>query len=436
MVQLDIGLVTHLLECYLKPLFSCTPSSSINASTGRAAKGSSRFVDSTDISSRAALMEDEIIWKGGDVESAAKKDLFGSRIVFDVDCKAGILQRRHRGLGSCNVLYICCCSIQALKIGTYNSWEQYWPLVLPPLLILLEDSSPIYRLLGSRILNTTLLRAKNNTMTTGTLLLRSGVATLFRQNLEASLTFISAKLSAPLLQSAAESLILLSQCTTADLRTSLSPSSHVVQDGGRERFSQLGKLIDEGVLRVWAYAPASLSSLQESREAPTEALLEDDIELREAIDVVDASIVVISRLTQDDALGIGVARYLDVGLEFLTAQLMGLENKLERRKDSKRGTVSLQREVYSAKAIEALLVVCKAAPGVRIWSSRCLDGVVRCWTLLQDRQINNQIRQLFAHLDGIVAALSEAQPDLMQKHCRTLLDLDEHFFAPLVGKIL
>jgi hypothetical protein len=433
---LDVVLVSHLLQEYVKPLFGSTPSRNVNAATGRAAKAGLTDIAGT---STTALMEDEIIWKGGDVEHAAKCKVLGVTTIFEVEEDNRYLQRRHRGLGSYNVLYVCCLSIQAFQASGSSSWDHFWPLVLPPMLTLLEDSSPLYRLLGSRILNTTLLNGKDNMTLTGTLLLRTGVAALLRQNLVSSLTFISAKLSAPLLQSAATSLILLSQFTTANMYSSTSSPLYVIQDGGRERFTQLDKLIDDGILRVWAYAPASISALHESKEvtsvSPVAASTpdDDDDELTEANDVVNASIEALARLTRIDALGVGIARYLDVMLEFLTAQLMGLENKLERRKDSKRAMVSLQREIYSARAIEALLVVCKRAPGVRVWSSRCLDCVVRCWTLLQDQEATTQISRLLAYLDDILDALLDAQPDLMARQLQVLLELDEGFFMPLVG---
>jgi len=438
-VCLDTALVSYLLEVYIKPLFQSTPSRKINASTGRATKVDRNISDSAGLSSSAALMEDEIVWKGGDVEHAANMKILGSDLLFEVKSQPSFLQRRHRALGSSSVLYICFLSIHAFHITGSSSWDHFWPLVLPPVLTLLEDSSPLYRLLGSQILNTTLFCNNEKGALVGSLLLRTGVAALLRQTLESSLTFISAKLSAPLLQSAAKSLILLSQITTTDLRSNPSMSLNVNKDGGRERFAQLSKVVDDGVLRVWAYAPASVSAL-DSEEVimhTDKAIgIRVDGQEKEANDVVNASIDVLTRLTQPDALGLCIARYLDVTLDFLTTQLIGLESKLERRKEAKKDIVSLEREICSARAIESLLLVCRRAPGLRTWSSRCLDGVVRCWTVLQERQKNTQVQVLFVHLDGIIKALVEAQPGLLQQQLQKLLDLDEEIFSPLVSNKL
>jgi hypothetical protein len=145
---------------------------------------------------------------------------------------------------------------------------------------------------------------------------------------------------------------------------------------------------------------------------------------------------VITRLTSRDALGVGIARYLDLTLEFLTAQMMGLETRLDRHMATDRAGVTLDREICSARAVEALIVVCKQAPGVQTWSSRCLDAVARCWALLQDHRPTSQIKTLFAHLHNIVKALVDAHPRLMAQQLQKLIDLDRITFALLANPIV
>jgi hypothetical protein len=323
------------------------------------------------------------------------------------------------------VLFICCDSLMADRQGAGEILRERWPLVLPPLLAILEDSSPLYRLIGSRILSTTLLR--KNTSHVGSLLLQTGVATLLRQRLESNLTFISTELSAALLQSSADTLILLSQATTVDMYEVSSAPRNAIQDGGKERFDQLSRLMDEGVVRVWVYAPTTVASM----DLNTEVSSQEGSDL-EPSDILNASINVLIRLTEKECLGIGIARYLDLTLEFLTAQMIGLEARLDRKCKSDRTSITLDREICSARAIEALLMVCKQAPGVLTWSSRCLDAVARCWTLLQDRREEDKVKNLFAHLHNIVQALVDAQPHLMAQNLQKLIALDKATFEALV----
>lgn len=438
LVGLDQVLVTHLLQAYLKPLFSTTPSPSINASTGRATRASSNIVDGAAALSGGGLMEGEVVWKGGDVERGADSSLMGRSIVVDVEGDVRFLHARHRALGCCNVLYVCFCSIQTSHSMGAHSWNENWALVLPPLLALLEDASPLYRLLGARILATTLLKTDGKERQIGTLLLRTGVAPLLRQVLQSSLTYISTRLSAALIQSATEALFLLTIATTADLHTAPSSSSSSLPyrcDGGKERFEQMSTLVDEGVLRVWVYA-SSTTDIQ-AEEAACLGTLDDDNssddEDGEADNVVNTSIDTLTRLAQADALAVGLARYLDLVLEFLTGQLLGLETRMARRLGPNEASMSLDREISSSRAVEALIRACKNAPGVRTWSTRCLAATARCWAILNELREDRRIQELQSHLRSIVKALEDAQPDVMRPHLQMLLTLDERTFAPLLG---
>lgn len=432
--QLDSNMISYILDDYLKPIFRSTPSSSINASTGRIAKIDPNLSrGATIMSGGGASMQDETMWKGGDLETSSQTDVLGKKILFDVEHGDEILQKRHRALGCFNVLYICCSSILTAQESGTDLWQDNWPLILPPLLALLEDSTPLYRLLGSRILVTTLLKSKSTSSLVGTLLLKTGVATLFRQKLEANLTFISTKLSAALLQSSAEALIQLTQATTMDTHLSLHLPRNAVLDGGKERFEHWSKLMEEGVIRVWAYAPTLVSSLDDVLLNLETNADENGIESdTEASDVINASIQVLDRLAQPDLLGLGMARYLDLALEFLSAQLIGLEMRLNRHEKAEQASLSLNREICATKAMQSLLFVCKEAPGIRKWSSRCLDAAARCWVLLQDQQDRRQVTILFSHLHGTVQALSNAHPAFMSQQFQKLLDLDRTVFASLV----
>ena len=252
-----------------------------------------------------------------------------------------------------------------------------------------------------------------------------------------SLTYISTKLSAALMQSATEALFLLTIATTADLHT--APSSSYLPyrcDGGKQRFEQMSTLVDEGVLRVWAYA-SSTTDIQ-AEEAASLGTLDGDNNSSddgdgEADDVVNTSIDTLTRLAQADALAVGLARYLDLVLEFLTGQLLGLETRMARRLGPNEASMTLDREISSSRAVEALIRACKDAPGVRTWSTRCLTATARCWALLNELREGRRIQELQSHLRSVVKALEDAQPDVMRPHLQMLLTLDERMFAPLLG---
>lgn len=191
--------------------------------------------------------------------------------------------------------------------------------------------------------------------------------------------------------------------------------------------------MEEGVIRVWAYAPTLVSSLDDVLLNLETNADENGIESdTEASDVINASIQILDRLAQPELLGLGMARYLDLALEFLSAQLIGLEMRLNRHEKAEQASLSLNREICATKAMQSLLFICKEAPGIRKWSSRCLDAAARCWVLLQDQQDRRQVTILFSHLHGIVQALSNAHPAFMSQQFQKLLDLDRTVFASLV----
>lgn len=434
-LQMDI--VDSLLQSYLRPLFSTTPATSINEATGRARKANNKPT------AGGAPLEDEVIWKGGDLKRAQQMRLQGNLVVASEHGGQDVLQARHSGLGCEGVFYICCLAINHVHEDENDAWSQYWAQILPPLLQLLEDPSPRFRLAGTRILSETLLsdsRDPKRQIRVGTLLLRTGVAQIFRQALEASLTFISGRLAGALLQSTAEAWLSLISVTTDELSATQGRSAHALNldaDGGRARFEGLSKLIDDGVLRVWAYAPTSMTSYDLEDLAVTPTIREPVGETRERGDVIDASIAILVRMTSADALGVGIVRYLDVTLEFLTQQLLDIEGKVERAKQKGADStyrLSLERQVLAAEAIEALINVCTACPAIEPWCARCVTSATRCWLVLQETNDDGaRSSGLLSRLGGIIDALHRAKPDRLQHALRHLLELDRTTFTPFLG---
>lgn len=425
----DFELIQYILVSYLKPLFSSSTPSSINANTGRAAPAISNLSGSATSSSRGNLMDDEVMWKGGDVERSKAISIIGQKVIFTIASGDPVLRSRHRAIGCFNVFFFCC---KSLTHQRPSNWERVWPSVLPPLLTLLEDSAPLYRLIGSRILSTMMLGSPT---IMGTLLLRTGVEPLLRERLESNLTYINTTLSAALLQSSSEALHLLTQATTSEMRLGYPSPLNAIQDGGKLRYNQLSKIIDEGVLRVWAYASASMPDGEEGTLLPVSPGIDAKEMTRydkEASDTINASIEILIRMTRDDALGIGIARYLDVMLEFLTAQLLGLETRLSRHSLEEQKEISLDREICCARAIEALLSSCRKAPGVRTWSARCLTTVARTWVSLEHQQKRKQAQLLRASLQSILQMLSLAEPVLFKDLSERLLKVDSGAISTLM----
>lgn len=405
--------VDLIFQTYLRPLFSSTSSANINQHTGRARKQ-----EATGHANQP--MEEDIMWKGGDMSRARKTEVFGHKVVTSIEHDTLRSGLRHAGLGCEGVLYVCCQSLQARSHegGVYQDvWTQEWPNVIPPLLQMLEDPSPRYRLIASRILAKTALQAEpasRGARQMSSLLRRTGISTLLLQNLEASLTFISHRLAGPLLQSTSEAWIRLVSITSEGSR-----------DGGRARYEQLSRLMDQGVLRVWAYAPST--DAFEQVGGATDAV--------EVNDAIEASFIVLAELAQSDNLGVGIVRYLDVTLEYLTQQLFSTQSKVDRFVQRKEGNavIPLDRELRTITAIQALVEASRDCPSLENWASRCITSLVRCWTVLQRAKIKSVARtELDRRILDALHLLRRYAAKSTGKCIARLLDLDHDFFAPLL----
>ncbi|MCO5589847.1 hypothetical protein L7F22_043816 [Adiantum nelumboides] len=381
-IPLDV--IDVILQSYIRPLFSTTPSSRINETSGRT-KQASKIQ-----SAGAGPREDETIWKGGDLKRAKEMKCVGEEMLHTEEGSIS-LQSRHMGIGAESILFACCESIEGASIQDGDKWDRYWTQILPPLLQLLEDPSPRFRLAGTQILSATLLAGYEDPkrrQKIGTLLLRTGVAELFRSTLLSNLTFISVQISGALLQSTAEAYVKLVRTTTEDLIARHDrPQAYLVSDGGRARFEQFSQLIEDGVLRVWAYAP-STSTLFEIGEIEQ---FQDRLggSEYEDFDVIDASIHILKQAAHSDNLGSGIMRYLDVTLEFLLQQLSGLEAKVERSiqkklSDTKKESfINLRRQIVAAEAILSILQASSDCPLVEDWGAKCITTCAKCWYVCQ-----------------------------------------------------
>lgn len=437
---LPLDVVNVIFKSYIRPLFTTTPSASINEASGRAKQTSKIHT------AGSGPREEETVWKGGDLKRAAQMNCLGQDMLISDDGSPA-LRSRHMGIGAESILYMCCKSVElAATEQDDNIWNEYWTEILPPLLQLLEDPSPRFRLAGTQILSATLLAGYEDPkqrQKIGTLLLRTGVAQLFRSVLITNLTFLSVQIAGALLQSTAEAYMKVVRITTEDIVSKVDQhQSYLISDGGRARFEQLSQLVEDGVLRVWAYAP-STSTLFEFEQVedvykPENIILQE--QTNEDVDVINASISVLKQAAHTDNLGTGIVRYLDVSLEFLLQQLSGLEAKVERARGKVQSQIkalpfiNFHRQLLAAEAILSMLRASSDCPAVEVWSTKCITTCAKCWIIFRQHGFENaqskrlqllihEIVQFFyqqykTSTEKTIEAISELDPPAFRGFCR------------------
>ncbi|KAL9939911.1 hypothetical protein V8E36_001728 [Tilletia maclaganii] len=261
---LEIAL--HLLQHYIRPLFShaTATSSSLDPDTGRARHANPLL---TSLVSSHQPGDDASLWKGAATQ-LDDIELLGQTLTFDVVVGPSRLATRNAALGCWNVFAWCLAKIARTKLAEKSSvtaWEQHWALVLPPLLTLLEDADPHFRLIGTRILLTVILNPSGTDQTgvPASLLIRTNVVPLLMNALETSYTFITSGRGHVLLDAAlaaARQLVILTTApivvsTSLDASETATPqhSAWLVQDQGLARLNGLTRIMTEGIFKVWSF---------------------------------------------------------------------------------------------------------------------------------------------------------------------------------------
>ncbi|CDW98904.1 hypothetical protein [Sporisorium scitamineum] len=288
-----------LLTDYIKPIFRETASSSsastssVNSETGRrnppaagslfisyldANLGQHRF-SSADQDSDAANLAPQrfsLHLSHKTLRTNASQDSGG-----DVQS----LVERNEALGCVNVLSWC---LDALRLESESDWSEVWPLVVPPLLTLLEHPQPRFRLRGSVVVHQLLLKPSQSfeagdaeqiapgrrQKVLGNMLVRTGIGSLLERTLHVNLTYIHDQHAPALLEhsiSALRQLILLTTHPIAyrETQAPLDMSSTGLDaeyDCGKHRMEALFRLLSEGVLSTWSYLPLPPSGTRLGRE--------------------------------------------------------------------------------------------------------------------------------------------------------------------------
>ncbi|KAL4241319.1 TTI2 family protein [Abortiporus biennis] len=255
-------------------------------------------------------------------------------------------------------------------------YEKLWHLIIPPVMILLDDYEAKYKLRGILIVSEML-----NTVPPE-LLLRTGINQLLFTSLKTCMTFVHNPLSANIMRAVIPVQITLTNLTTP-------PKS-------AQRFDKLCQLLGDGIIgSIWLYGSRDLGTIEASLDVLPDVM---------------------------KALGIGSVRYLKGIIPQLVYPLIpALDNT---------SPTSLQ-----LKSLEALIVVIEeCAPRIYKWKGTILDGVARCWVTLIDNggETDDEIQKIRQGLRKVVKHLGIACPAILQDEIPLLLEVDSVMFKPLL----
>jgi len=262
-----------------------------------------------------------------------------------------------------------------------SAYEQLWPFVIPPIMILLDDHEVQYKLQGVLLAKTLVAGAPLE------LVRRTGVDALVFSSMKKCMTFLHNPMTPPLLRVVIPSSVALIE--------SIAPA------GSARRFNQLCELLGDGIIgSVWAYSSSEPASI----EATLETLP-----------------------TVIEALGIGAARYLKA----LVPQL------LHTFLTSPEGARSTRLHLLSARCLVTLVENC--AERMSAWKDAILDGIARLWTLIADAELEDaESRELKSTLRNAITVLARACPSLTTDEFGfpVLLRADKQLFRPLLSDVV
>ena len=197
------------------------------------------------------------------------------------------LVERNEALGCINVLGWC---LDSLQLGSESEWGSIWPLVVPPLMTLLEHVQPRFRLRGAILVHRLLLRpscgvdgaeSRRREVVLGKMLIRTGIGSLLERALHVNLTYVHDEEYAPWLVAhsigAMRRLILVTTYPISYLDATplssaprsgsgLQETLDEPDDCGKRRMDGLVGLVSQGVLSTWSYLPLPPSSTRLGRE--------------------------------------------------------------------------------------------------------------------------------------------------------------------------
>ncbi|CAE6464925.1 unnamed protein product [Rhizoctonia solani] len=261
-----------------------------------------------------------------------------------------------------------------------NDIEMLWPLTIPPLLTLLDDYKPLYKLRGVNATNALLEKAP------GSLLRRTGVDELLFKSLRGTLQNLTSDSSPELLR-----MTMPCYLTLVDL---------VLPNDDLKRYTKLTELVTEVIIPGWLYASSR-------------------------VEVMIALVSVLSLVVQ--ALGTGSIRFLKAIIPQLTENMSP--------KEFSPGHKTRELQIASANCL--LLVMINARPRIPHWRVKILDGILRCWVDTNENkpgetQLDRE--ELRERLMSIFRELLATSGNLLQDEIAALTTLDDRLFSGLVAE--
>ncbi|CAO1636526.1 unnamed protein product [Sympodiomycopsis kandeliae] len=338
-------------------------------------------------SMRAGIIDEGELWKG---KRAAD--------VPDVE------MRRNVGAGSHAVLGLCLSGIRHLSkkdttSAAEGAWERFWPVLIPPLMTMIQDSDPLWRCRGTSLLNRYLLKPEppatgssmhhwgfhfrresiaaisgGPSVSHGSaleMLQRANLIPLLQETLYTSVTYLSHSSGAALLDDSIASLIKFSDTYPAK---------------SREQVEEYMKIIQNGILRTWTFMPRNMTVGDDSSDET---------------DILSITFDHLSTLTTK--LGMFSARFLDVVLEFLVAQITGLYDSLAMEAASGSIRKTQIKSARTSKAVKSMIAIIQAClpsannfdasnvaphpPNLSVWCTPSLIAIVKVWLALYDHDL-------------------------------------------------
>lgn len=358
-----LPLLREILATHLRQLFTSPTLGSVNEA-GRLRHETANLVPSA----KAGLIDETQRWKGQ-----------GGGVTF-----ANIAGERNVGAGSHVILALALRGIPYVSTrqgeDTTMPLETLWPLILPPLMTLLQDSDPLWRLRGVRVFLRSLLTdpargdhhpwgRSNGTAVFNqqansaalTLLQRSNLIPLIQETLSTDLTYLTHKQGVSLYDISLQTLLFL--------------ADHTLEKESRTQAEEYMRLVQDGILRTWTFMPRNASSDEEEEHTTADLL----------------SITFHHLTTLAERLGPLRARYVDVVLEFLVSQVgVGLYESL-RVRVRLRGR-AINRAAMGFRALRSLIETTTPSeeeqqgvpPNVLKWCTPCLIATCKAWLALVD----------------------------------------------------
>lgn len=426
------ALVTYTLSNVVKPLFAATPHPRLHLTTARAL---SRPADAQDTYHHQP-------WKD------------------------------HPGLEE--ILRWCILNTQS------PTYEQIWPLILPPTMTFLDDYEVPYKVLGVHLVSDMLTRVPPE------LLLRTGVDALLFTSLTNALNHLRDPSTPELIYAAVPTTLQLIDITTPslfpnasafplstddtggasskDLSLALSPSLH---RSLATRFNRLSTLLSSSILgTVVLYTPTvvpsepapivdpfsdqeHMASESESEPFPTQPVQG----ARPSISVPHPTLVAAAHVLPPviSALGVGATRFLKgvvpVVVGWLALPISTPVSAPPTIDPSEKGGEPNQSQesvdgpfALHLAALHVVHVLIDTCP-LRIarWATTITDGLARCWVNCVDAVTTKtappQLGVLQGRLKGVASELANACPHVVRNEFTKLLEFDRMLFDGLVGSI-